>query len=278
MILVADSGSTKTNWCFSSGKDNFEFYSSGGINPYFRTTEDIIQELRKALLPTLTGKVQRIFFYGAGVVNKEKADVIKSALSQLFPGAYCEVESDLLAAARSTLGHKPGIACILGTGSNSCFYDGDKISAHVPPLGYILGDEGSGTYLGRRLLADYLKGIIPEELSGRFREMFPQDYSEFLSNVYQNENVRMFLASFVPFLKENINDEYCLNLVACSFEDFIRRNVNCYANFNKYHVSFIGSVAFYFQEQLKAALTKQNLLAGVILKEPLEKLIQYHLE
>jgi N-acetylglucosamine kinase-like BadF-type ATPase len=211
-------------------------------------------------------------------VNKEKAGIIESALLELFPEANCEVESDLLAAARSTLGHNSGIACILGTGSNSCFYDGKIISAHVPPLGYILGDEGSGTYLGRKLLADFLKGIIHEELGKKFEKMFPQDYSEFLNNVYKNENVRMYLAAFVPFLKENIEDEYCRNLVAESFEDFIRRNVSCYTEFNKYQVSFIGSVAFHFQEQLKAVLAKQNLVAGVILKEPLENLIQYHLE
>ncbi len=161
MILVADSGSTKTNWCYSSGEGEPEFYRSNGINPFFRTTKDIVEELQKVLLPALSGKVKHIYFYGAGVVNEEKAGVIKSALAECFPGAGCEVESDLLAAARATLGHAQGIACILGTGANSCFYNGKEIIEHVPPLGYILGDEGSGTYMGKRLLADYLKKIMP---------------------------------------------------------------------------------------------------------------------
>lgn len=278
MILVADSGSTKTNWCYSSGKSNPELFSSGGINPFFRTTEDICKELQEVLLPVLKGKVKQVFFYGAGVVNSEKAEVIKLALSELFPGADCEVESDLLAAARATLGHEQGVACILGTGANSCLYDGRVIKEHVPPLGYILGDEGSGTWMGKRLLADYLKKIMPEKLARQFGTIFPLDYSAFLSNVYQNENVRMFLAGFVPFLKNNINEEYCLDVISDSFEAFIERNVACYPGYRKYQVSFTGSVAFHFQEQLKTVLAKQNLQPGIILKEPLEKLIQYHLQ
>ena len=278
MILVADSGSTKTNWCYSSGKGSPEFFSSGGINPFFRTTEDIALELEKILLPKLAGKVKKVFFYGAGVVNVEKAGVIKSALFKLFPESVCEVESDLLAAARATLGDIQGIACILGTGANSCLYNGAEITKHVPPLGYILGDEGSGTYMGRKLLADFLKKIMPDELAEQFRKMFPMDYSEFLNNVYRNENVRMFLAGFVPFLKENVDEKYCQDLVLDSFLEFIKRNVACYPDFFEYKVSFVGSVAFHFKEQLTVALAKQNLQTGVILKEPLEQLIQYHLK
>ena len=278
MILVADSGSTKTRWCFSSGKGEPEFFNSDGINPFFRTTTNIVEELQHILLPVLSGKVKYIFFYGAGVVNQEKAGVIKSALSELFPDASCEVESDLLAAARATLGRTNGIACILGTGTNSCLYDGTQIKKHVPPLGYILGDEGSGTYIGRKLLADYLKKIMPVELAQRFRKRFPYDYGDFLNNVYKNENVRMYLAGFVPFIKENIQEAYCRGLVVESFETFVNRNVKHYPDYQKHKVSFIGSVAFYFQEQIGMVLAKENLQSGIILREPLEKLIQYHLE
>jgi len=277
MILVADSGSTKTNWCYYSGENEPEFYHSGGINPFFRTTSTIVDELQNVLFPALSGKVKQIYFYGAGVVNEEKAGIVQSALSELFPGAGCEVKSDLLAAARATLGHSKGIACILGTGANSCLYDGKQMIKHVPPLGYILGDEGSGTYLGRRLLADYLKNIMPDKLVERFSAMFPMNYPEFLNSVYQNENVRMFLAGFVPFLKENIEEQYCQDLISDSFKAFIDRNVACYPGFERHQVSFTGSVAFHFQEQLKAELGKQNLQAGVILKEPLEQLVQYHI-
>lgn len=278
MILIADSGSTKTSWCFYQQEGQKAFFSTSGINPFFRTTEDIVVELKKEFVPKIKGKIEGVYFYGSGVVNKEKAGVIKAALAELFPGAGCNVESDLLAAARATSGHRQGIACILGTGSNSCLYNGEEIIEHVPPLGYILGDEGSGTYMAKRLLADYLKEIMPVELAQHFRKKFPIDYAEFLNNVYQNENVRMFLAGFVPFLKENIGATYCRNLVVDSFEAFINRNVKRYSDYQKQKVSFIGSIAFYFQEQLKEALTKQNLQPGVILKDPLEQLIQYHLQ
>lgn len=278
MILVADSGSTKTNWCYASGESEPEFYRSDGINPFFRTSATIVDELQNVLLPALSGKVKQIYFYGAGVVNEEKAGIIKLALNELFPNASCEVESDLLAAARATLGHSKGIACILGTGANSCLYDGKQIIKHVPPLGYILGDEGSGTYLGRRLLADYLKKIMPVGLAQRFRKTFPYDYAEFLNNVYKNESVRMYLAGFVPFIKENIEESYCNNLVIDSFNAFVNRNVARYPDFQKHKVSFIGSVAFHFQEQLKTVLANQNLQPGVILTDPLEALVKYHLE
>src|SRR5680860_1193959 len=152
MILIADSGSTKTSWCLS-GKNGFtEYFSTNGINPFFRSTEEIVEELQEKLMTKITAEVSQIFFYGAGIINEEKGNVIKLALNQLFPLAEIDVQSDLLAAARSTLGKKKGIACILGTGSNSCFYDGEKITEHIPPLGFILGDEGSGAVLGRFLV------------------------------------------------------------------------------------------------------------------------------
>ncbi|HKI87969.1 MAG TPA: hypothetical protein VKA38_03005, partial [Draconibacterium sp.] len=157
-------------------------------------------------------------------------------------------------------------------------YDGTQIIKHVPPLGYILGDEGSGTYMGRRILADYLKKIMPVELAQRFRKTFPYDYAEFLNNVYGNESVRMYLAGFVPFIKENIEESYCRNLVVDSFEAFVNRNVARYPDFQKHEISFIGSVAFHFQEHLRVVLANRNLQPGVILKGPLESLVKYHLE
>jgi len=278
MILIADSGSTKTSWCVSDLSNTKKFYSTNGINPFFRTTEDIFAELEKDLLPKITGEIKEIHFYGAGVVNEEKAEVIKAALSQLFPGALVEVESDLLAAARSTLGNKSGIACILGTGSNSCLYDGKKITAHVPPLGFILGDEGSGAYLGRKLVGDYLKGIMPEELSARFKKKFPLQYPDFLNSVYKKEKPNRFLAGFVPFLKENIDNEYCDRIVRNAFSDFIIRNVAQYEGYQKLPVCFAGSVAFHFQEQLLKVLVEKNITPGTVIKEPLLNLLHYHLQ
>jgi N-acetylglucosamine kinase-like BadF-type ATPase len=278
MIAIADSGSTKTSWCLSYKNDKKKFYSTSGINPFFRTTEDITEELKQDLVPKIKGKIEGVYFYGAGIVNEEKAAVIKNALSTLFPGALLEVESDLLAAARSTLGNKKGIACILGTGSNSCLYDGNKITAHVPPLGFILGDEGSGAYLGRKLVGDYLKKIMPDELSEKFQQKFPLQYHEFLNSVYKEEKPNRFLAGFVPFLKENIEKEYCDQLVRNAFREFIDRNVAQYDGYKKLSVCFVGSVAYYFQEQLLKVLVEKNITPGTIIKEPLLNLLHYHLQ
>ena len=278
MILIADSGSTKTTWCVSDSDNTKKFYSTSGINPFFRTTDDIVAELKKELAPKIKGEITAVYFYGAGVVNEEKADVIKNALTQLFPGALLEVESDLLAAARATLGKKSGIACIIGTGSNSCLYNGNEITAHVPPLGFILGDEGSGAYLGRKLVSDYLKGIMPENLSAKFKEKFPLQYADFLNSVYKEEKPNRFLAGFVPFLKENIENEYCDEIIRNALEDFISRNVAQYESYQQLPVCFVGSVAFHFQEQLLKVLVEKNITPGTVIKEPLLNLLHYHLQ
>jgi N-acetylglucosamine kinase-like BadF-type ATPase len=278
MLLIADSGSTKTSWCVYDPGNTKKFYSTNGINPFFRTTEDITEELKRDLVPKIKGKIEGVYFYGAGIVNEEKAAVIKNALSTLFTGALLEVESDLLAAARATLGNKNGIACILGTGSNSCLYDGNEITSHVPPLGFILGDEGSGAYLGRKLVGDYLKKIMPAELFEKFQQKFPLQYHEFLNSVYKEEKPNRFLAGFVPFLKENIENEYCDEIVKNAFDDFITRNVAQYKGYQQLSVCFVGSVAFHFQEQLMKVLVEKNITPGNVIKEPLLNLLHYHLQ
>jgi glucosamine kinase len=278
MILIADSGSTKTSWCFSEKGKEPELFNTGGVNPFFRTTENIVTEWKETPLAELIGKVNRVFFYGAGVVNNEKASVIKKALDVFFPKAEKEVHSDLLAAAHATLGNKSGIASIMGTGSNSCFYDGKTITAHVPPLGFILGDEGSGAVLGRQLVGDYLKKTMPAELQRLFQQKYPLEYAEFLNRVYRQEKPNQFLAGFVPFLSENIQHQYCKNLVESAFDSFISRNVTQYSGYEKQPICFVGSVAFYFQEQLKNVLLKRQLVPGIIVKEPLLKLMEFHLQ
>lgn len=276
MILIADSGSTKTSWCLSGKNGVTEYFSTNGINPFFRSTEEIVEELQEKLMTKITAEVSQIFFYGAGIINEEKGNVIKLALNQLFPLAEIDVQSDLLAAARSTLSKKKGIACILGTGSNSCFYDGEKITEHIPPLGFILGDEGSGAVLGRFLVGDYLKGIMPEKIAQKFNTQFPLNYADFLDGVYKKKNPNQFLAQFVPFLNKNRNDPYCVNLIENSFEEFVKRNISRYSNFQEQEISFVGSVAFYFHEQLKNVLNKNKLHLKTVLKEPLNGLLKFH--
>ncbi len=276
MILIADSGSTKTSWCFFSRENHSEKISTSGINPFFRTTEDITTELQKNLVPKIKTTINEIYFYGAGIINEGKGNVVKFALQELFPFAKIDVQSDLLAAARATLGKEKGIACILGTGSNSCLYNGNKIVEHAPPLGFILGDEGSGAVLGRKLVSDYFKKLMPENIAQKFQEQFPINYADFMESVYKKEKPNKFLSRFVPFIKENISDEYCEQLVKQSFEEFLQRNVFNYSNFRKQKISFVGSVAFYFHTLLESVISKNGLQLGSIEKEPIKGLIHFH--
>lgn len=277
MILVADSGATKTSWCISDKEKHLKKFSTEGASPYFRKMDDIVKEWKESPLIKFSNNVDQIFFYGTGIINEENAQLIKKGLSIIFSEAKIEVQSDLLAAVHATLGNNSGIACILGTGSNSCLYNGKEIVAHVPPLGYILGDEGSGANLGQQLIGDYLKKTMPAELARLFQKKYPINYSEFINRVYWQERPNQFLADFVPFLSENIQNDYCKNLVENSFDSFVSRNVAQYPDFEKHSICFVGSVAYYFQEQLKGVLLKRNLIPGIILKEPLLKLMEYHM-
>jgi N-acetylglucosamine kinase-like BadF-type ATPase len=278
MILIADSGSTKTSWCLIDGIDFTEYCSTGGLNPFFRSTGNIVDEIQLKLLPKTGTNIDQIFFYGAGIINPEKGDIVKNALNKLYPKAKIEVQSDLLAAARSTLGNEKGIACILGTGSNSCLYNGMEIVEHVPPLGFILGDEGSGSVLGRKLVGDFLKGVMPKNISEEFQNRFQITYADFMEGVYKNEKPNQFLAQFVPFIHENILNEYFVHLVENSFQEFINRNISMYSGFREQALSFVGSVAYYFQTQLKNVLNKNQLQLKTVLKEPLKGLLKFHTE
>ncbi len=278
MIIIADSGSTKTSWCLSGHSSDHRYFLTSGINPFFRDSEDIENELRENLLSKTGPDIEKIFFYGAGIINPEKGKIVGNALKSIYTKAEIEVHSDLLAAARSTLGKETGIACILGTGSNSCLYDGNEIVKHIPPLGFILGDEGSGAVLGRKLVGDFLKGIMPASIAEKFANRFKINYSGFLEGVYKKEKPNQFLARFVPFLSENIKEHYCSGLVETSFQEFIERNISGYPGFREHPISFAGSVAYYFQEQLKNAMLKNKLQVKTVVREPLTGLINYHSE
>lgn len=258
------------------GKKNPTFFSTNGINPFFRTSGDIEAELREKLLPGLNSTIDEIYFYGAGVINEAKKNIVKIALKNLFPGTQVEIHSDLLAAAHATLRDKQGIICILGTGSNSGLYDGNHIVDHVPPLGFILGDEGSGAVLGKKLLADYLKGILPEYLSKQFEMQFPSSYAEFMEQVYKKERPNRYLAQMVPFLKQNISELYYRKLVESSFKEFVERNLSQYNNFKSHQICFVGSVAYHFRDQLKNVFRQQHLKLGEVEKDPMNGLLLYY--
>jgi N-acetylglucosamine kinase-like BadF-type ATPase len=232
-----------------------------------------VQEL---LLPKINEDVDKIFFYGAGVSSVKNQLTIKSAFLEFFPGAHIEIGWDLLAAARALCGHEPGIACIMGTGSNSCLYDGDKITANVANLGWILADEGSGANIGRKFLVDYLREVMPEHLRNQFRERYPLSREEFLEKVYQQERPSAFLASFTKFIFQHLKEPYCYQLIYNSFAEFYENNVMKYENYKNLKVHFTGSISFYFSDVLRQVANDKGITVKNILEGPIAGLTLYH--
>jgi len=277
MILVADGGSTKTEWrSIDNGHSGSSIFTAG-INPYFLSAEDIIELLRKDLRPFSANKIEKIWFYGTGCNSDAKNNKVKSALNILFPGSEIFVGSDLLGAARGLCQDKPGIACIMGTGSNSCFYNGKDIVSNVAPLGYILGDEGGGAVLGKKLLSAVLKKQVPENVIKVFYDNYGMTTADILDSVYMKPFPNRFLGQFARFLSTNIKYPELREIVTSSFDEFIRRNVLQYPESKDYKVNFTGSIAFHFKSFLEECLSKNGLKAGKTTLTPVEDLVSYHI-
>ena len=277
MILLADSGSTKTDWCLVDQKNSVTKVRTAGINPFFQSSEEIANELATHLVPHLpTTHLDSVYFYGAGC-TKEKSPIVAEALKKQFEitGA-CEVATDMLAAARGLCGHQPGIACIMGTGSNSCAYDGKDITKNVSPLGFILGDEGSGAVLGRTLVGDVLKNQLPKDIVEAFHAEFGLSNADIIDHVYRQKFPNRFLASFVPFLAKHIENKAIFDLVKENFRRFLVRNVKQYQGWEHLPIGFVGSIAYYFQQPLKEALEAEHMTIGKTIQAPMEGLIAYH--
>jgi len=291
MILIADSGSTKTAWKLIGNKKNTDendvFYTAG-INPFYQTSEEIVKSLCSPPTPQ-RGELQSsvrlsplwgagglvIFFYGAGCHFPDKKEIVKSALQQIFPAAEIEINNDLLAACRALFGPESGIACILGTGSNSCFYNGVEIVENVSPLGYILGDEGSGAVLGKVLVADILKNQLPEFLKNKFLTQYNTSLADILDNVYKKPFPNRYLAKFSHFIGENQQEEVIYNLAYRSFLSFFERNVMQY-DYRHYPIALIGSIAFHFKDILQKVTGDLGLNISKIEASPMEGLCEYH--
>lgn len=276
MRLIADSGSTKTAWKLIGHSGMIKNINTPGINPFFRTEEDIYHELDQLLLPETGTGIQEIFFYGAGIVNNEKGNIIRSALKRIYPDASIEAHSDLLGAAKALFGDNTGIACILGTGSNACLYDGKQIAHGISPLGFILGDEGSGAVMGRKLLGDFFKDVMPPSLREEFANCFGLTREEVLNRVYRAEKPNQFLAQFVPFLSEHSNSIYCQEFVQQNFKQFFERNVSKLPSYMNYKIGFVGSVAYYFCHLLRNTASCFGFEEPIILKDPIDGLEKYY--
>lgn len=279
MILLADSGSTKTDWGLVENGKLVKRLRTSGMNPFQMSEEAITEEIKTHLVPELPGTVlDEVHFYGAGC-TKEKQPIVERALrANLTINGECEVASDMLGAARGICGHKPGIACILGTGSNSCSYDGKNLVKNVSPLGFILGDEGSGAVLGKLLVGDVLKNQMPEAITKRFFEKYKLTSAEIIDRVYRQPKPNTFLASFVPFLEENIDEPKIYNLVKESFRSFLRRNVMQYDGWQTLPIGFNGSIAKIYKKPLLEALEEEGMHFGRIIQAPMEAMVEYHVE
>ncbi|MCG8580117.1 MAG: ATPase [Bacteroidales bacterium] len=275
MILIADSGSTKTEWCLTSNGSIISKCITKGINPFYQTSADILQNLKEEYTLNNT-KPQKIHFYGAGCANEEKNNIVKKALTEFFHIDDITIDSDLKGAAHSLCQKKEGIACILGTGSNSCLYDGQNISHNVSPLGFIIGDEGSGAVLGKKLMGDILKNQLPESIIELFFNKYNTTPAEILDNIYKKPFPNRYLAQYTRFLSENIYLKEIEAIVLQAFDEFIVRNLRQYAHAEELNIHFTGSIAFHFKAQLEKALTKHNLKLGTISQAPMEGLVEYH--
>ena len=276
MMLIADSGSTKTDWCVILDNTPIKRIGTKGLNPFFQSEEEIQQELTHSLLPQLPeGTIDSVYFYGAGC-TPEKAPTLRRAIADSLPVVgNIKAYSDMLAAARGLCGREAGITCILGTGSNSCFYDGKEIVNHISPLGFILGDEGSGAVLGKLLVGDILKNQLSPAIKEVFLKQFDLTVPEIIDRVYRPPFPNRFLASLSPFIAQHLEEPGIRQLVLGSFIAFLRRNVMQY-DYTQYPAHFIGSVAHCYKEILQEAAQETGIRIGKILQSPMEGLIQYH--
>ncbi|MBU6341541.1 MAG: hypothetical protein KGS48_08625, partial [Bacteroidetes bacterium] len=262
MVIIADCGSTKCDWLLiNSGRDQ-TLENTVGFSPFFHTTAEIKTIVETQLLPKISAdKVTAVYFYGTGIHDAHRAEIVVLALKALFTKAEVEVEHDLLAAARATCGRSAGIACILGTGSNSCYFDGAQILDNVPSLGWLLGDEGSGTYLGKALLRAAFYRELPQDLLKAFLEAYPEGLDAIKDKVYE-KGANAYLATFTRFLSEYLSHPFIQNLVAQCLSDFLDRQVLKYQGAQQVPVHFVGSIAYHFQDVLVKCMEARKLRLG----------------
>lgn len=273
--LIADSGASKTDWSLLQNEEVVLSFITNGISPIYQTQKEISEEIKKYVYPQLQKKTpDAIFFYGSGCIP-EKIECVKSAIKYSFPTSKIKVYSDLVAAAHALCGKEAGIACILGTGSNSCEWNGKRIVKQVSPLGFILGDEGSGAYMGKLLVGNMLKNQLPKEIIEKFMKQYDLTPALIIENVYRKPFPSRFLASISPFLLQNIENDAVLSIVKKSFTDFFQRNVMQY-NYKKHKVNFVGSIAHYYATILKAVALENGIIIGKIEQSPMEGLIEYY--
>jgi glucosamine kinase len=278
MLFVVEGGSTKADWLLSDGKKIISRFSTMGFNPYFHSTEFIYNTLSAdSELGAFADVVDEVRYFGAGCSSKEKNKIVEDGLQKFFKRATIHVDHDLLACAYSTCGDTAGIACIIGTGSNSCYYDGKAVHEKNYGLGFILGDEGSGSYFGKKLVTNYLYGLMPEHLHKSFFENYRLDKNAIIRHVYNEPNANVWLASLCRFLDDFRKDPWCHQMIVKGMHDFMDLYVCNYENYKRLPVHFVGSLSYVFSEELKEAAAARDITVGKIIKQPIDDLMNYFL-
>jgi len=279
MILVADSGATKSDWKLIDKAGEQVSFQLVGLNPFYVDTKKIVDILSKELTPFIENKrVEKVFFYGAGCSSVFKGMTVEEALVKIFRNAEVSIESDLTGAARALFGNNEGIACILGTGSNSCYYDGKKVVENVMSLGYFFGDEGSGAHMGKKFLKDYMLGNLPKEVDKAFKQEFNYTRDNILDAIYNMPFPNRFLASFCEFYADHLSNKYIFELVTNSFREFFINQIEHYKKHKTLPISFVGSVAYYFEPMLRQIGTEFEVKIDKVLRSPINALAELHRE
>lgn len=277
MILIADSGSTKTDWRLMRDGQEINRVKTKGFNPYYQQPEEMLDEIKSNLVTEITdAEIDKIYYYGAGCSTIERQKIVKDALSPFYKNAEILVQSDLIGAARALSGHQPGIVCILGTGSGSCLYDGQKVISNIPSLGFILGDEGSGAWIGKKMVTDYLRGHMPKQSVESINKLLKIDKETILEHVNHRPMPSRYLASFAAFISEHSDQTYFYQLLFDSFTSFAKNYIVRYPEFEGHVCHFVGSVAFYNQEILGHVARYIGFNLGNIIQSPIDGLTLYH--
>lgn len=276
MKIIADSGSTKTTWVLLMPDGTIKTLNAIGLNPLFVSSGKVKEIVSQTFTGIDTGIVKAIYFYGAGCSSPDRCAIITNGLQAVFSNAQIETEHDMLGAARALFGNNKGIAIILGTGSNSCVYNGKDITENIPALGYILGDEGSGAFFGLQLIKDFLNNEMPKTLSEKFKETYHLDKDTIITSVYKDPFPNRYLAHFAPFLSQHIDNKYVSKMLTTGFDLFFKRHILPYPDYREYPLGCIGSVGYYLKDILKLVAQKYRLHITSIEKTPIEGLINFH--
>ena len=277
MILIADSGSTKCTWaqCLTNGEIK-QYHHTVGFNPKYTNYDDLVNELKNSSLSEIKHLVSEVYFYGAGCSSKSRNQVLEDPLQSFFKNANINIRHDLEAALKVTYQGTQIISCILGTGSNSCIFDGKKIIENAPSLGFILGDEGSGNYFGKQLINAYVNKQLPSHINKKFENTTNERADDIIENIYNLQRPNLYLASFFRFMYENKEEPFFNNIFNKGIQHFFDLHIKCFDNYQKYPLTFIGSVAFYLSDYINEIATKEGVQVQCIIQSPINNLVKEH--